>query len=180
MKKRYDILIVLILLALMSVVSFFVIIRSVKRQHTEKNVIVKQEKPEKEQTAKETETMQEIQAESTKKETEESESTSDEVVIQYQGADAALGIIEEQEESLSAFLLSILSGNGVQEETTLIEKKTYEVMIKDASDQGRYLYFTGVLYGEDVPMIYFKDTNVFALREENTQPGRTNNYQEVD
>lgn len=180
MKKRYDLLIVLILLALMSIACIFVIVHGVKKQHTEKNVTMEQEKLEEEQCLKETEAMQEIQAESAEKEIEEMESDTDEVVIQYQGEDAALSIIEEKEESLSEFLLQILSGNGVLEETVPVEKKTHEVTIKDASDQGMYIYFTGVLYGDEVSMIYYKDTGIFALREENTQPGRTNNYQEVE
>lgn len=177
MKKKYDLLIALILLALMSIVCIFVIVHSVKKQHTEKNVTVEQEKLEEEQSLKEAEAMQEIQVEPA--ETEEVESDTEEVVIQYQGEDVALSIIEEKEESLSEFLLHILLGNGVQEETVPMEKKTYEVTVKDASDQGTYIYFTSILYGEDVPMIYYKDNGVFALHDENTQPGRTNNYQEV-
>lgn len=193
MKKRWDILMVLVLMLVIFLVGFISIIlyaNKTKQNKKETPVIEVTEKTNEEKRIEE-EQIEEKELEELRKsqmsqtETEEKkkeEQVSNEVVLHYESENEemkdAQALLKEQEEKLTSFLLAKLSGNGVVEETEA--KKKYDITVKEISDQQMYLFFICNLEGTDVPMIYYKDTGIFAIREENTQPGRTNNYQEVD
>lgn len=161
------------------------------KQDEKKNVVIEVTEKTEEEKSREEEIAEEKELEELRKsqmsqteieEKRQEEQESNEVVLHYESENEetkdAQDLLKDQEEKLSSFLLAKLSGNGVAEESE--EEKNYDVTVKEITDQEMYLFFTCNLEGTDVPMIYYKDTGIFAIREENTQPGRTNNYQEVE
>lgn len=193
MKKRWDILMVLVLMLVIFLVGFISIIlyaNKTKQNKKETPVIevtekINEEKRIEEEQIEEKELEELRKSQMSQTETEEKkkeEQVSNEVVLHYELENEemkdAQALLKEQEEKLTFFLLAKLSGNGVVEETEA--KKKYDITVKEISDQQMYLFFTCNLEGTDVSIIYYKDTGIFAIREENTQPGRTNNYQEVN